>query len=125
MLAITYVTLYGSYLLFTHQLADIHEISPYVDAVRLAMMMVLSIFLMMHYVFTNKFSGLSLVLIVWSLWFFVFLFIMQSLTEVIVFLVLSVILLGYRAFSIIKKRKMLLGSIVLLLAWAALAGSES
>jgi hypothetical protein len=123
MLSVTYVTLYGSYLLFTHQLNDIHEISPYVDAVRLAMMIVLSIFLMMYHVFTHKWSWLSLILIIWSLWFFTFLFIMQSLTEAIVFFVLSVMVLGYHAFSIMKKRKLLTGIIVLLLAGMALGGS--
>jgi hypothetical protein len=57
------------------------------------------------------------------LWFLAFLFIMQSLTEVIVLFALSVIVLGYRAFVIIRHRKMLYGAIVLLLAGAALGGS--
>lgn len=125
MLAVTFVTIQGTYLLFTHQLNDIHEISPYVDAVRLAMMIVLSIFLMMHYVFTNKWSWLSLALIAWSLWFFIFLFIMQSLTEVIVLFVLTVIVLTYRAFVIIKHHRLALGVGLFLLATAAFIGSFS
>lgn len=123
MLAVTFVTVYGSYLLFTHQLNDIHEISPYVDAVRLAMMIVLSIFLMMHYTFTHKWSFLSLALVAWSLWFFVFLFIMQSLTEVIVLLALTVIVLTYHAFVIMKRHRLMLGLGVFLLAAGAFIGS--
>lgn len=125
MLAVTFVTIQGTYLLVTHQLSDIHEISPYVDAVRLAMMIVLSIFLMMHYVFSNKWSWRSLVLVAWSLWFFIFLFIMQSLTEVIVLLALSIIVLVYKAFVIIKHHKVILGVGVFLFAALAFGGSAA
>jgi len=123
MLSVTFVTILGTYLLLSHQLGDIHEISPYVDAVRLAMMIVLSIFLLMEYIFSNKWSWLSLVLLLWALWFFVFLFIMQSLTEVIVLLVIATAILAYKAFIIMKQRKMIYGMAVLIVAFAAVVGS--
>lgn len=123
MLAVTYVTFLGTYLLLSHQLGDIHEISPYVDAVRLAMMIVLSIFLMVHYVLTSKWSAISAVLLVWCLWLFAFLFIMQSLTEVIVMLMISVILLGQQAFVIMREKKKIYGVLILLTAGLALGGS--
>jgi hypothetical protein len=113
MLSVTYVTIYGTYLLLNHKLNDIHEISPYVDAVRLAMMIVLSIFLLVRYVFTTKWSWLSAVLLLWSVWLFSFLFIMQSLTEAIVFVILATLILLYRAFTMIKRNKRIYGIIIL------------
>ncbi len=93
MLSVTFSTFYGIYLLVTRQFTDIREISTFVDPVRVGMMLVLSFFILMHYIFSHKRSVLSIVLFIWAAWMVVYLFIMQSLTAVILLFVIAVILL--------------------------------
>lgn len=123
MLSITYVTILGTYILMTQKLDDIHEISPYVDSVRLAMMIVLSVFLLLDYVFKHKWSWLSLVLLLWAGWLFAFVFLVQSLTELIVSCVLAVLISGYHAWKQIKQKKMAFGLAFFITASVVIVGS--
>jgi len=93
MFAVTCSNFVGGWRLLHHQIIDIHDISPYIAPVRLAMMMVLSIFILGHYVVTNKFSYKSIISILWLGWFLFFLFVMQSLTGIIILIVICLALL--------------------------------
>jgi len=109
MLAVTYATLAGGYLLINHEIVDIHDISIYIAPVRLAMMMTLSIFLLGHYVVTNKLSFWSIIYTIWICWLLFFLFVMQSLTAVVMVLIICLALLLYIAIKAIRIKKMLAG----------------
>jgi O-Antigen ligase len=113
MLAVTCATFIGGYLLITHQLIDIHDISPFIAPVRLGMMMVLSIFLLRHYVVTNKFSIWSLIGGIWMGWLLFFLLVMQSLTAVIMVVVICLALLLYAAVKAIQNKKIGFGIFVI------------
>src|ERR1700679_2387530 len=109
MLAVTCVTFLGGWMLVNHELVDIHDISPYIAPVRLGMMIVLSIFLLAHYVFTNKFSIGSVISIAWMGWLLFFLFVMQSLTSVIILLIICLALLLYASVKALRTKKIVLG----------------
>lgn len=115
MLAVTASTFNGTYKLISHKLVDIHDISQFIAPVRLAMMIALSVFLLGYYVFTNKFSFLSVIFFLWMTWLFIFLFIMQSLTVVIIVLIICLALLLYASFRAIRRKKILLGLSVIIL----------
>ncbi|HXB11873.1 MAG TPA: O-antigen ligase family protein [Bacteroidia bacterium] len=123
MLAVTFDTFYGSYRILTHKFVDIRDISSFVDPVREGMMLVLSFFLLVNYVFSNKFSILSVVLLVWAAWMVSYLFIMQSLTCVIMVVIISIILLLIWAFRQIRKKKVVYGIVVLAFAGISFFGS--
>jgi hypothetical protein len=123
MLAVTCSTFIGSYLLLSHQLTDIHDISEFIAPVRLAMMMVLSIFLLGYYVTTNKFSFWSIIFSVWIGWLFFFLFVMQSLTAVIMIFIIGLVLLIIAAIKAIRRKKILFSLSVLLFFGFGLIGS--
>ncbi len=123
MLAVTFDTFYGSYRILTHNFVDIRDVSSFVDPVREGMMLVLSFFLLVHYVFSNRFSALSVVLLVWAIWMLAYLFIMQSLTCVIIVVIISILLLVIWAFRQIKKKKIMYGIIVSALAGISFFGS--
>ncbi len=123
MLAVTCSTLIGSYKLISHQLVDIHDISLFIAPVRLAMMMLLSIFLLGYYIAKYKFSIWSVISIVWIGWFIFFLLIMQSLTGIIVLLIICMLLLIHAAIKAIGKKKILLGLSVLIIFASGLIGS--
>ena len=124
MLAVTCTTFIGGWILVHHEIVDIHDISPYIAPVRLAMMMVLSIFILAHYVVTNKLTLWSVISIVWIAWLLFFLIIMQSLTAVIMVIVICLALLLYAAVKAIKKKKHLVGLSVVVLFAAGIIGSS-
>jgi hypothetical protein len=107
MLAVTTASLIGSYLLINHEIIDIHDISPFIAPVRLGMMIVLCIFILGHNAVTNKFSFWSIVYILWIGWLLFFLFVMQSLTAVIIAAVIGLALLLYTAVKAARKGKIL------------------
>lgn len=123
MLAVTCATFAGGYLLINHKLIDIHDISPFIAPVRLGMMMVLSIFILGHYIITRKFSTWSLVCGIWVGWLLFFLVVMQSLTSVIMVVVICLALLLYAAVKTIRGKKIGLGLSVIGLFIAGLLGS--
>ncbi len=123
MLAVTCTTFIGGYLLINHEIIDIHDISPYIAPVRLAMMMALSIFLLGYYVVENKFSIWSTIYGVWIGWLLVFLFVMQSLTAVVMIVIICLVLLLYVAIRAIRVRKILIGAYVVILFIIGLIGS--
>jgi len=123
MLAVTCATFIGGYLLINHRLIDIHDISPFIAPVRLGMMMALSVFILGHYLFTNTFSSRSLLAGLWIGWLLFFLLIMQSLTAVIMVIVIGLVLLIYAAIKAIRKGKLLKGIIIISLFVIGLFGS--
>jgi hypothetical protein len=123
MLAVTFDTFYGSYRILTHKFVDIRDISSFVDPVREGMMLVLSFFLLVQYVFSNKFSILSIMLLIWAAWMVSYLFIMQSLTCVIMVVIISIVLLLIWAFRQIKKKKIIYSIVVLGFAGISFFGS--
>ncbi len=123
MLSVTFSTFYGVYLLVTRQFTDIREISTFVDPVRVGMMLVLSFYLLIHYILSNKFTLLSTLLLLWAAWMVVYLFIMQSLTAVIMLVVIASVLFliyGYRRF---RHGKYAHGAILTVLSALTIAGS--
>ena len=123
MLAVTCATFIGGYLLISHKLIDIHDISPFIAPVRLGMMMVLSIFLLGYYVATNKLSFVSFICLVWIVWLLFFLLVMQSLTSVIMVVVICLALLLYLAVKAIKKKKIRVGLLIIGLFMVGLLSS--
>jgi len=105
MLAVTCATVIGGYMLINHQIVDIHDISPFIAPVRLGMMITLSIFLLGYYITTTPFSFWSIISGIWISWLLFFLFVMQSLTAVIMVFIICLALLLYSAVSAIKKKK--------------------
>jgi len=123
MLAVTTATFIGGYMLITHQLIDIHDISPFIAPVRLGMMMALSIFILGHYIATDKFSMRSGVACIWMGWLLFFLLVMQSLTAVIMVIVICLMLLLYAAAKAIRRKKTWIGLSIIILFAFGLAGS--
>ncbi len=115
MLAVTCTTFIGGWILVHHEIVDIHDISPYIAPVRLAMMMVLSIFILAHYIATNKITFLSAIFIIWIGWLLFFLTVMQSLTAVIMVVIIFLVLLLYAAIKAINRKKIALGLTVICL----------
>lgn len=109
MLAVTCATFAGSYLLINHKIIDIHDISPFIAPVRLGMMIVLSIFILGHYVVTRKFSAWLLGCVIWMGWLLFFLLVMQSLTSVIMVVVISLALLLYASVKAIRNKRAWIG----------------
>lgn len=110
---LTFVSFVGMYRLMHHRLVDIHKISPYISSIRLALMIVFSIYLLLGYIFSKKWSWLSAALLVWVIWFFVFLIIMESLTGIVIAGIIAVVLLMYYAIKQIKVRKIGYGVAIL------------
>jgi len=123
--AITVVSFIGTYHLMHHDFIDIHKISPYVSAVRLALMIVMSIFLFLGYIFSRKWSVLSLVLLIWTAWLFLFLFIMESLTGIVIAAILAVMLLIYYSIKKVRERKFLTGIAILAFMGIIAVGSSA
>lgn len=124
MLAVTFANFAGGYLLIHHEIVDIHDISIFIAPVRLAMMMVLSIFILGHYIATKKFSFWSLIAGIWMGWFLFFLSVMQSLTAVIMVVVICLTLLLCAAVKAIRKKKIWIGlSIIGLFAFGLLGST--
>jgi len=123
MLAVTGATFAGSYLLITHQIVDIHDISPFIAPVRLGMMIVLSIFILAHYIANQKFSVWSILYGIWIGWFLSFLSIMQSLTSAIMVVVICLALLLYAAVRAIRKKKTAIGLLIIVLFAGGILGS--
>jgi hypothetical protein len=121
--AVTCSTFVGGYLLINHEIVDIHDISEFIAPVRLALMMVLSVFILGYYILTNKFSGLSLISFIWICWFLFFLFVMQSLTGVVIVFIICLALLLINAIKNIGKKKIGLGISVIGLFILGLIGS--
>ncbi|HTA82710.1 MAG TPA: O-antigen ligase family protein [Bacteroidia bacterium] len=106
---ITVESLIGIYRLLHKGLIDIHEITPHVSTIRLALMIVLSIFLLLGYIFSRKWSMVSLVLAIWIAWFLIFLVIMESLTGIVITVGLASVLLVYYAYKRVKQHKVWYG----------------
>jgi hypothetical protein len=123
MLAVTCSNFIGGYLLINHKLIDIHDISPFIAPVRLGMMMVLSIFLLGHFVVTQKFSYRSVICAAWISWFVFFLFVMQSLTSVIIVIIICLALLLYAAIKALRRKKIWIGLTIIGLFASGLIGS--
>ncbi len=120
---LTVVSFIGLYRIKHHLFIDIHQIVPYVSSIRLALMMVLSILLLLGYVFSRKWSWLSWVLIIWALWLFVFLFIMESLTGIVMMGILGLLLVVYFAIKEIKRKRIFIGTALLLFIGLMAVGS--
>ncbi len=118
--ALTVVSFIGTYRLMHHAFIDIHKISPYVSSIRLALMIVLSIFLLLGYIFSRKWSWVSVVLVLWVVWLFAFLIIMESLTGIVISGILTLILVIYYAIKKIKENKTGIG--IALLTFIAAMG---
>jgi hypothetical protein len=120
---LTFVSLVGMYRLLHHTLVDIHKISPYISSIRLALMIVFSIFLLLGYVFSRKWSWVSAILIIWVLWFFVFLFIMESLTGIVITGIVALVLILYYAIKQIKQKRIIYGMAMISVIGITLVGS--
>ena len=111
--AITVVSFIGLYRLKHHSFIDIHYIIPFVSSIRLALMIVLSVFLLIGYVFSKKWNWISFLLIIWTAWLLIFLVIMESLTGIILSAIISLILVIYYAVQKIKQKQFLIGLVPL------------
>ena len=120
---VTYDTFLGSYLVLKHAIVDIHKISPHVSPIRLALMIVLSVFLIFGYIFSRKWKPVSFALLLWAIWLLVFLIIMESLTGVVIASLVSVLLLIYYAFKRIKQKKAIQGIAILLVLFTGIIGT--
>jgi hypothetical protein len=110
---LTFVSFVGTYRVLHHSLIDIHKISPYISSIRLALMIVFSIFLILGYAFSKKWSWLSFVLIVWAAWLLAFLVIMESLTGIVIAGIVAIVLLMYYAIKQIGQKKVMYGIVIL------------
>ncbi|MGP8216997.1 MAG: O-antigen ligase family protein [Bacteroidia bacterium] len=106
---ITFVSILGTYRLLHHSFIDIHKISVYVSSPRLALYLDLAIFLLLGYVFTKKWSWLSFLLIVWAIWFFAFIIIMESLDGIVILTIVALILLVYYIVKWLRQKKIWYG----------------
>jgi len=118
---VTFTTFHGTIRLLRHAFADIHDIAPHVSSIRLSLMIVLSIFLLIGYVFSQKWSPLSVLFVVWAVWLFCFLIIMESLTGVLLTIFLFAGLLVYYSVMRIRKGKWVQGAGILLVIVALFA----
>ena len=112
---VTFTTFHGLFRLLHHSFTDIHNIAPHVQAIRLALMIVLSVFLLAGYVFSHKWSFLSVVLLLWAAWLFVFLIIMESLTGIVVSLLLFTVLLVFYGIKSIRQKQVIRGASILMI----------
>jgi hypothetical protein len=110
---ITVESLIGLYRLKYCGLIDIHQITPHVSPIRLALMIVLSVFLLLGYMFSKKWSVKSLLLVLWIAWFLVFLLIMESLTGVVISVILAAVFLVYYAYKRVRQRRIGYGIMLL------------
>ncbi|HWY98986.1 MAG TPA: O-antigen ligase family protein [Bacteroidia bacterium] len=121
---LTFVSFLGTYRVLHHSLIDIHKISPYISSIRLALMIVFSIFLILGYAFSKKWSWLSFVLIVWALWLLAFLVIMESLTGIVIAGIVAIVLLMYYAIKQIRQKRMMYGIVMLSIIGIMIVGSS-
>lgn len=122
--ALTVVSFIGVYRLKHHSFLDIHDILPFkTSSIRFALMIVLAVFLMIGYMVTRKFSWLSIVLLMWALCLLVFLFIMQSLTGIVITALLTLLLVIYYAIQKVKQKKFLAGLLPLVIITGLFVGA--
>ncbi len=110
---ITVESLIGIYRLKYLGLIDIHQITPHVSPIRLALMIVLAVFLLLGYIFSRKWSATSAILILWATWLMIFLVIMESLTGILIAVILASILLIYFAYRRVRQHRVGYGIMLL------------
>lgn len=93
----------GMYILFTKDITDIREISPHISHVRLALNIVLGVFITIYLTLSRK-SGLKniyrIVALILGVWLFLFLLIMKSPTGLLIFAITAGIVFLMYVFSL-------------------------
>ena len=99
----------------TTDFVDIRNISIFISHIRLSLMVCLSIFILLYFIFSkNEYNNIiRLFFILIIIWFIYFLFILESVTGLSILIVVSFLLLAYKIFSI--KNILLKASFLILL----------
>jgi hypothetical protein len=119
--SVTIVTLIGTTLLIRHQIVDIHDISPYIAPVRLAMMIILSLFMLWRYFLEKKLTLYSLIIVLLSVWLLIFLYIMQSLTAALILIIIAILLFANYGLIKLKKGRFMIGLFISLFLFFTLS----
>ncbi len=103
-LAVLFSTLASTYLLITKNYMDIREISPFISPIRLGLNVSFAFFIIIYFVFHdrkfNKWRSVLLSMV--AVWFLVFLFMLESITSVIVIMIVGIGYLFIRVFLTIN-----------------------
>jgi hypothetical protein len=110
-------TLISTYVFVTTEISDIRDICIFTSHIRLSLMISLSFFISLFFAFSeNKFSGVQkIMLVLLSVWFIVFFFILESMTGLTITAVVAFIMLMRMAFRS-KKVLVKISAIVILIA---------
>lgn len=112
------------YILYNHNITDIRQISPHISHVRLALNIVLGIFLTLYLIYTGKSSHKkwqSAVLILLGIWFILYLFIMKSPTGIIVMGLTGIIM--FTLYALKTKYKYLRNGIIIIVILLPIMGA--
>lgn len=103
--SVLFTTLYSIYFMFTHPIQDIREISVFISHIRFSLNIVLSIVIITFLIWNKEWRDRKLlpVLVLTGIWFFLYLFISQTLTGIIILFILILFLMVYMFFYF-KKR---------------------
>lgn len=103
--SVLFTTLYSIYFMFTHPIQDIREISVFISHIRFSLNIVLSIVIITFLIWNKEWRDRTLlpVLVLTGIWFFLYLFISQTLTGIIILFILILFLMVYMFFYF-KKR---------------------
>lgn len=104
--AVLLATIAGFYIYVTRNIAEIREISPFISHIRLSLNLCLAILSLLYFIVNdknlNKYLRIGLLLL--SIWLFLFLFILQSITGIIILAVCFFVLLIYYIYKNTKSK---------------------
>ncbi|PLX11946.1 MAG: hypothetical protein C0597_14255 [Marinilabiliales bacterium] len=105
-LAVVSSTIISTFILFQiidYPIQNIRDISPFISHIRLSLLINVSIFSLGYLVVSNKIKNSSfeiIIYIVFIIWLIIFLYLLKSLTGIIVFIVLLFAVLAFSSFKI-------------------------
>lgn len=104
-----------------HPVADVRDISFLISHIRLALLVCLAIFLLLFFLKNNASStALKIIYAITFLWLVIFLFILESVTGIVVLLVVSALIIGYQLFKNPNKKRKLVYAFFLIVLPIAL-----
>lgn len=104
--AVLLATIAGFYIYITRNIVEIREISPFISHIRLSLNICLAIVSLVYFIVNdkklNKYIRVGLLLL--SIWLFLFLFLLQSITGIIILAVCFFVLLIYYTYKSTKNK---------------------
>ena len=104
--AVFLATIAGFYIYLTQEIAEIRQISPFISHIRLSLNICLAILALFYFGFNDKIihKFIRMGMFILAIWLFMFLFLLQSVTGIIILSICFFILLIYQIY-IFKKNK--------------------